>query len=107
MIFKPTKNGVICFIKVVPNASRTGLGEILKISSGQEVKEFLKVNVKVPALEGKANNELINFLSKSWGVKKSEIKIIKGETQSHKILLIEGNAEELLLKTLNLLNRLY
>lgn len=103
MIFKPVKEGLICLIKVVPNASKTALGEILKINSEKQVKDVLKVYVKAPALEGKANKELMTFLSKIWGVKKNHLKIIKGDSQPYKTLLIEGNSEALL-STLSRLN---
>lgn len=100
MVFKPVKDGVILLIKVVPNASKTALGEILELNSGKEIQKLLKVYVKAPALEGKANKELIKFLSEIWKFKKSEIKIIRGDSQSYKTILIEGDPEALL-KTLN------
>lgn len=96
MIFKATKEGIICAIKVVPNASKSALGEVLQINSGKEIKKFLKVYIKSPAVEGKANQELIKFLSEIWKFKKSQIKIIKGRSQSYKILLVEGDPEILL-----------
>src|SRR5437868_2140545 len=103
MIFKSVKEGVICLIKVVPNASRTALGEIVQINSDKDNNEFLKVYVKAPATEDKANNELLRFLSKIWNVKKSQFKIIKGASQAYKTVLIEGSSE-ILLKTVHLDN---
>jgi len=98
MIFNSTKEGVTCAIKVVPNASKSGLGEILQVSSGKEIKEILKIYVKSPAVEGKANQEVIKFLSALWGLKKSQMKIIKGSSQCYKILFIKGSSEDLLRK---------
>jgi uncharacterized protein (TIGR00251 family) len=69
-------------LKVTPNASRN---EITGLSGG-----VLQVKIAAPAEGGKANRELIAFLSRMLGVKKSAIGIIRGETSRHKAVAIEG-----------------
>lgn len=63
-------------VQVIPKASRTELvswdGQILKI----------RLNA-VPE-KGKANKELISFLSKTFKVSKSSIELIRGETSKLK-----------------------
>jgi uncharacterized protein len=69
-------------IKVTPNAGRN---EITGWRGG-----ILQVKVAAPPEKGKANKELIDFLGRRLGVKKSAISIIKGETGRNKAIEIEG-----------------
>ena len=69
-------------IKVSPNSSKNEIGETL--SDGT-----IKIKLKAPPVEGRANEELINFLSKIWKTPKSQIKIIKGLTSKTKIIEIK------------------
>ena len=56
-------------VKVKPNASRN---EIIS-----EKENLLRVNIKAPAKDGKANLKLIKFLKKHF---KREPKIVSGHT---------------------------
>lgn len=61
----------------------------------------LKVKVHAPPVDGKANKELIDFLSEIFDVPKSHIEILSGETSSNKKVKIigeEGKLEEMLQK---------
>ncbi|MCL6269690.1 DUF167 family protein [Sansalvadorimonas sp. 2012CJ34-2] len=46
--------------------------------------ESLKVRIKAPPVEGKANAYLIKFLAKQFGVTKRDIEIISGELSREK-----------------------
>lgn len=48
----------------------------------------LKVKVAAPPEDGKANVELIKFLSKYWKVSKSALELVSGETSRHKRLKV-------------------
>lgn len=50
----------------------------------------LKIRITAPPVEGKANAHLIGFLSKCFGVPKSNITLIKGTTGRDKQLLIHS-----------------
>lgn len=52
------------------------------------INDVLKVKIKAPAIEGKANVELIKFLAKTWGIRKSQIEIIKGFHSRDKVIRI-------------------
>jgi len=65
-------------IRVIPNAKRP---EIFELDDGS-----LKIKLKSPAHEGKANKELISVLSKHFKVPKSKIKITSGEKSRNKII---------------------
>lgn len=47
-----------------------------------------KVHVKPPAIEGKANAAVLELLSTHFKIKKSQVKILKGETNKNKIINI-------------------
>jgi hypothetical protein len=62
------------------------------------------IKIAAPATEGKANRELIEFLSEILDISKSSITIDKGGSGRHKLIELEGitkeAAEEKLGKTL-------
>ncbi|MFC4892279.1 DUF167 domain-containing protein [Pseudofrancisella aestuarii] len=55
----------------------------------------LKIKIASPAVDGKANKELINFLAKYLKLKKNLINIKRGETSRHKILEIFSDKEDI------------
>ena len=66
-------------IKVIPNARKK---EIIREGSG------LKVKLTSVPRDGKANEELVKYLSEIFKVKKSEIKILRGEKDRRKVISI-------------------
>jgi uncharacterized protein (TIGR00251 family) len=79
-------------LKVTPNAKQN---EITGLSGG-----VLQVKIAAPAEGGKANRELIAFLSRELGVKKSAIGIIRGENSRHKAVAVEGMSREEIMKNI-------
>ena len=49
---------------------------------------MLKVRLTSPPVEGKANKQLITFLSENFKIKKSEIKIVSGLKSREKLIEI-------------------
>jgi len=68
-------------IKVVPNARAE------KIVSGTE---GLKVYLCAPAVDGKANARLIEYLADHCRVRKSAVSIVRGQTSRRKVVEIAG-----------------
>ena len=66
-------------LKVFPKSAREEL-----IKSGGALKAY----IKVAAEKGKANSALVALIAKSYRVKKSEVKIIKGKTSRNKVIEI-------------------
>jgi len=64
-------------IKVIANAKRN---EVI------EEQGRLKVRCRAPAVEGKANKAVIALLAKHLDVKKSRIKIGRGEKSAEKVI---------------------
>lgn len=48
------------------------------------------IKIAAPPVEGKANKELVEFLSAVLGVSKSRITIEKGVTSRKKLIVVEG-----------------
>jgi len=79
-------------VRVYPGAARN---EVVGFRG-----EVLRVRVAAPPVKGKANQELIAFLSKVLGVSKSSIGIIKGHTTRNKLIAIDGMTFEDVIKRL-------
>lgn len=71
-------------IKVTPKSSKTELTEILQSPEGPEYK----IRLKATPEKGKANDELIRFLSKELQISRQNIKIISGKTDRIKLIKI-------------------
>ena len=52
-------------------------------------EELIKIKVKAPKIEGKANKAIIEYLSRMLGVAKSRIEIVNGEKSSIKTIFIK------------------
>jgi len=50
----------------------------------------LKLKIKAPAVEGKANAELVRFLAETFGVRLNAVTLLRGETARLKVVRIEG-----------------
>lgn len=85
MFFEEKDNSLVVRVKLTPNASSCALKGIFVDADGQE---FLKINIVAVPEKGKANQELIKFLSKMFKIPKSEISLISGETDRCKKLLL-------------------
>jgi uncharacterized protein (TIGR00251 family) len=83
---KDSKEGVILAVKVAPKASNNAI-------AGWENGE-LKVRLNAVPEKGKANEELISFLAKSWKLPLRSLFILSGERGRHKKLLIRGISKE-------------
>ena len=75
------KDGTITFdVRVVPRASKN---EIVGEHDGA-----LKVRIASPPVDGAANAELIRLFAKKFGVSKSDITILSGESSKNKRIKI-------------------
>ena len=78
--------------RIIPNARKT---EFVGEHAGA-----LKIKLCAPPVEGKANAELVKFLSKNLGVSKASIEFVSGETSKDKTLEIAGFDAEKTAQTL-------
>lgn len=75
-------NGVSFAVRVQPRASRSAIAG--------EVDGVLKVRLAAPPVDGEANEELIQLLSKFFDVSRSQVSIRSGQTSRNKLVVIEG-----------------
>lgn len=80
LFFKEQDTGIILKIKAVPNSSKN---EICGLFDGA-----LKVKIKAPAVENKANEELVKFFSKLLKIPKTSIILKSGGSSKLKTLYI-------------------
>jgi len=78
---------VILALRVHPGAKKEGFGDVWNGT-------YLKVNLRAPAIDGKANEALIHFLAKELKIKKNAIFIMTGETSRCKLVRIETENEQ-------------
>lgn len=72
-------------IQTTPNAPRS--------SVVGWVEGRLKVKVKAPAVEGKANAELLRFMAEVLGVRPNAVRLVRGETARLKVIEVDGLEE--------------
>ena len=77
------RDGAVMFaVRVIPRASKS---EIVGEQNGA-----LKVRLKSPPVDGAANDELIRLLSREFGVARSQVDIVSGQTSKQKRIRING-----------------
>lgn len=81
--YKKTKDGITIEVKVEPRSSRKQITGIMDST-------ILKVKLTAPPVDGSANEQLIELIAESTGVRKSQIKIIRGLTSKRKLVGITG-----------------
>ena len=69
-------------IKAIPNAPRSAVVGWLG--------DALKVKVHAPALEGRANDELCEFLADTLGLPRRAVTVAHGDKSRQKVLRIAG-----------------
>lgn len=82
-----TAEGVILSLHVQPRASKNEI-------CGQQGDE-LKIRLTSPPVEGAANKLCREYLGKLFGLPKSALEIISGESSRHKRVLIHGDPQHL------------
>jgi uncharacterized protein len=70
---------------VQPGASKTTIVGIHPLDP-----PALKIKIKAPPVEGKANEEVLSFFAKTFGVPIRQIALVSGETQRLKRIQIKG-----------------
>ena len=78
---KNAKEDLTLNVKVITNAKQNSI-EFLEDGS-------IKLRISKVPVEGKANKEIIEYLSKTFNKKRADIVILKGEKSSHKVILLK------------------
>ncbi len=80
-----SKNGYMLHIRVSPMANVSVVKEV--------TPDFIKIAIKAPPVDNKANKELIKFIAKKLKLPKSKILIKSGTNSKNKVLEILETAE--------------
>jgi uncharacterized protein (TIGR00251 family) len=80
-------------LRIVPNARRT---EVVG-----EYGEAIKIKIHAPAIEGKANAALLDFLAERLHVAAGGVELIAGEKSRDKTVEVSGLSEEEVRKRLS------
>jgi uncharacterized protein len=73
-------------VKVIPGASRDSI-------EGW-VGDELKVKVRAPALDGRANAAVCEFLATSLMIPRRSVSLIRGDKSRHKVIQVESLTRE-------------
>lgn len=76
---------MIIRVRVIPNAKHS---EVMG-----RVGSIVRVRVAAPAVDGKANQHLMEFLAEFFGVKERYVSILRGEKGKEKTIQVEGRPE--------------
>lgn len=79
-------NQAIINLRVKANAKLNSVDGLVMVNG----QHYLKLSVKAIPEKGKANKEIINYLSKSWYITKDNLDIVKGHNNTFKKLLIKN-----------------
>jgi uncharacterized protein len=85
--FRADAKGLIITARVTPKASRTAVQGLMATPQGQA----LKIAVTAPPDKGKANAAVEALLAKTFGVAKSSVAVVAGETDRRKTLRVAGD----------------
>lgn len=72
-------------IKVIPKSSKNEIVEIMQDSEGEET---IKIRIKAVPEKGKANKELIKFISKELAIPSENISILSGKNDQLKLIKV-------------------
>ena len=78
------EENLILSCKVIPNKKESKIVEVSEDG-------LLRIEIKAPPIEGKANRELIRIIAKLFGLNKSQITIIKGLNSKNKLIKIDSD----------------
>ncbi len=98
--FQKTDKGYVLRVRLTPNSSCVKINGVFKDAEGND---YLKINVVSVPEKGKANKEMISFLSGQLKTAKTAFEIIGGQTDRYKKITITTNENlDLILENMTL-----
>lgn len=90
---RETSEGVLVSVRAVPNAPKN---QVVGVQGNT-----VKIRLKAPPVDGKANEVLVHFLSKTLRLPRNQVHLSGGTTSRNKSILITGlPAQELAVRLL-------
>jgi uncharacterized protein (TIGR00251 family) len=78
--------GATIALRVQPKAKRNTIGG--------EQGGALKVSVTAPPEDGRANDAVLSLLREEWGLQRSQLALLSGQTNRNKVVLVRGVTPE-------------
>lgn len=88
-----TERQATIIVQVQPNA---GQNRIVRYENG-----VLHLRIAAPPVKGKANQELVRFLSDKLQVSRSNLTIEKGATAKRKLVVVKGLTQDQAMERIN------
>lgn len=83
-------NDLLLFCQLQPKTKNDEFaGVVAGETIGKRCNQRIKIRITAPPIDGKANQHLIKFLAKQFGVAKSAISIESGELGKQKNVLVK------------------
>lgn len=102
-LLRDTPTGAVLAVRVTPRASRSTFQGVLMKND----QPMLRIALHAPPIDGRANEELIAFLSRQFDLPPSSLEIIRGMQSREKLVRVVGvSANELSLTLQPILRRL-
>ena len=80
------RDEAILAVRVTPGAKRNAVTGF---------KEGIwNIKIAAPPFEGRANEELLAFLSKKLNIRKSSLNVVKGQTSRKKLVSVSGMSQK-------------
>ena len=90
-MIRAVAGGVTLAVRALPGARKKTA--ILGVYCEGE-KARLKIAVQAPAVEGRANSALVEFLAETFGLPKNQVELVSGELSRSKVFLLNGVTAE-------------
>lgn len=81
-MIESVKGGVRLHLFIQPKASRN---EVIGPHNGE-----IKIKLSAPPVDGKANDELVEYIAELFSVSKRQVQLVRGETNRHKTIEVTG-----------------
>jgi uncharacterized protein (TIGR00251 family) len=99
--FAAHMQGITLAVRLTPKSGRDA---VEGIEAGADGRSHVKVRVRALPADGAANEALARLLAKWIGVPRGGISILSGATSRNKVVLVRGDAKELMERTRGLLS---
>ena len=90
--YRVEDGALVLSVRLTPKASRDAVDGVSALSDGRPVAV---ARVRPPPADGAANVALAQLLAKAFGVRKSAVSLISGQTSRLKQVRIEGDVADL------------
>ncbi|HUB50532.1 MAG TPA: DUF167 domain-containing protein [Terracidiphilus sp.] len=85
-MLRQNRNGVTLAVRTQPGARKSAITGIY----GEGDATQLKIAIKAPPIEGRANDALIAFLADTFTLPRSAVSLVSGASSRSKVFLLRG-----------------